>query len=269
MPNRVRAETLNIRNQTLSSLKRIYASEWNEIGKDVERLVEEIHLDEEESTQAERLRHAEKDGNKSKLIALLVGASLLANAKGIKRINSGMDKVYSVNANDIISYVIKKTGVEIFAKEVSIQSLLGKYTKRRYSQATDTKYVSKQVMREINGMLRAGEGTRKIAARLQKVYNFNRTSAFRTTRTETTRIESRGRFDTMDAAAKKGFVFKKIWRHSHASKDPRDWHVAMNGETRDLDKPFSNGLMMPGETGAPAEEVINCACYLDEELVDW
>lgn len=269
MPNRVRKQTLDIRNQTLSDLKRIYAAEWNEIDAEVERLVEQMYLDDEEATEAARQRKANKNGNKNRLIKLVVGAAIIANTKAINRINSGMDKIYTVNANDIAAYVLRKTGVEILTKDVQVSSLLDKYTKRRYNEATDNKYVSRQLMREINNMLTEGAGTKKIAQRLKKVYGFNRTSAIRTTRTETTSIQSRGRYDVMKEAGKQGFIFKKIWRHSHASKEPRDWHVSMDGETRDLDKPFSNGLMMPGEQGAPAEEKINCACYLDEELIGW
>lgn len=272
MPNRVRNKTVKIRNQTLADLKRIYAAEWREIGEDVERLVEEMYLDPEESTQSERLKHAEKNGNKNKLVALIVAAVILANTKAIKRINSGMGKIYTINADDVVSYVAAKTGVTLYARDVKIASLLGKHTKRRYDRAVDNKYVSRQVMQEITDMLKRGEGTRKIAARLKKVYNFNRTSAFRTTLTETTRIQSRGRLDVMQEATKRGLVFKKIWRHGIHVAAPRDWHVAADGQTADLDEPFHiDGAMMmhPGDVAGGAENNINCHCWLDEELISW
>lgn len=273
MPNRVRTETIKIRNQTLADLKRIYAAEWREISEDVERLVGEMYLDPEESTQAERLKHAEKDGDKDKLVALIVAAAVLANTKAIKSINSGMGKIYTVNADDVVDYVLKRTGVELATKGVNVQSLLGKYTKRRHNQAVDNKYVSRQVMKEITDMLKAGEGTRKIARRLEKVYNFNRTSAFRTTLTETTRIQGRGRLDVMREAEKKGFKFKKIWRHGVHVANPRDWHISLDGTAVDVDEPFitelGNELQHPGDPNAPAEEVISCHCYLDEELIDY
>lgn len=267
MPNRVRRQTVEIRNQTINELKRIYRAEWHEISADIEKLVDEMYLDPEESTQAERIKHAEKDGNKDRLVALIVAAAILANTKAIKRINSGMDKIYNINADDVADYVLKKTGLKLIVKDVQVPSLLGKYTKRRYNKATDSKYVKREVMQEITDMLTKGKGTRQISKRLEKVYNFNRASAFRTTLTETTRIQSRGRLDVMQEAEKKGLAFKKIWRHGVHVAAPRDWHVAMEGEIRDLDKAFSNGLQMPGQEGAPAEEVINCHCWLDEELI--
>lgn len=269
MPNNVRNETVKIRNQTLKDLKRIYHNEWDGISEDIEEFVTEMSLNDEASTQAQRLRYAEKSGKKNTLVKLIASGAVLANTKAINRINKGMDKIYNINANDVSKYIYQKTKVTIVTKDINIQSLLGKYTKRRYNNATDNKYVSRQVLGEIDNMLKVGYGTKKIANRLEKVYNFNRTSAFRTTLTETTRIQSVGRFDVMQEASKRGFIFKKIWKHAHYTKRPREWHLEMDGETRDLNKPFSNGLMMPGEAGAPAEEVINCHCYLDEELVDW
>lgn len=268
MPNRVRRQTKRIRRETLAELRRIYGSEWNEISGDVERFVNEMYLDPEESTQVERQQYAERHG-KGKLVAIIAAAAVLANGKAINRINSGVGRVYTINADDVASYVKQKTGVSLYTKDVSVASKLSKYTKRRYNQATDSKFVSREVMRDITRMLQEGKGTKEIQKRLEQVYNFNKQSAYRTTRTETTRFQSGGRYDTMVEADKKGFVFKKVWRHGGNPKEPRDWHVAMDGEMQDLDKLFSNGLMFPGEAGADPEETINCGCYLDEELVSW
>lgn len=52
----------------------------------------------------------------------------------------------------------------------------------------------------------------------------------------------------------------KEWLHSGNRRAPREWHVDMDGEEAAMDEPFSNGLMFPGEQGAPAEEVVNCGC---------
>lgn len=48
---------------------------------------------------------------------------------------------------------------------------------------------------------------------------------------------------------------KKIWRHSHGP-NPRKDHLAMDGEVRDIDDPFSNGKQYPN--GDP-----NCRCRAD------
>ena len=82
---------------------------------------------------------------------------------------------------------------------------------------------------------------------------------------ETAMSLATGQFDTMKAAG----ATTKTWHHRDPQKDPRDGtsgkvnHVKLEGETVDIDKPFSNGLMYPRDPndGRP-EEVIRCHCYL-------
>ena len=52
-------------------------------------------------------------------------------------------------------------------------------------------------------------------------------------------------------------------RHHNGSKDPRDSHVAMDGETVGLDEKFSNGADYPGDLSLPADEAVNCHCTMD------
>ena len=42
----------------------------------------------------------------------------------------------------------------------------------------------------------------------------------------------------------------------------RESHSQVNGEIRELDKPFSNGLMYHGDPSGGAAEVVNCRCAL-------
>jgi hypothetical protein len=44
--------------------------------------------------------------------------------------------------------------------------------------------------------------------------------------------------------------------------DPKDKanHVVLNGQIRDINKPFSNGLMHPGDPDGPAKEITECRC---------
>lgn len=272
MANRVRPQTIKIRNEIFAELEDIYGSEWREISTDVDSLIDSMYLDNEEATQRERLKYAEKDGKKNKLIKLIVAAAVLSNTKAIKRINAGMNKIYLINANDVSKYIYLKSKIKIAEKGIDIKKLLDKHTIKRYNNATDKKYVSDQVLKEINRMLKAGDGTKKISKRLEKVYGFNKTSAKRTTLTETTRIQSRGRFDVMKEASKRGMVFKKIWRHGIHVAMPRDWHVEADGQAVDLDKPFlidGVEMMHPGDSAGGAENNCNCHCWLDEELIDW
>lgn len=51
----------------------------------------------------------------------------------------------------------------------------------------------------------------------------------------------------------------KIWVHAGFG-DARDWHLAIDGEERPLNQPFSIGLMYPGDGGP--EDSANCQCTI-------
>lgn len=47
------------------------------------------------------------------------------------------------------------------------------------------------------------------------------------------------------------------------SGNPRSSHAALSGQSVPFGTPFGNGLMYPGESGAPDEERANCSCIMD------
>ena len=68
---------------------------------------------------------------------------------------------------------------------------------------------------------------------------------------------------TYASFAENGVPFKKwvtLFRNS------RDSHAAVNGQVKQIDKPFPVGgakIQNPGAEGAPADQVINCNCDVD------
>lgn len=54
-------------------------------------------------------------------------------------------------------------------------------------------------------------------------------------------------------------VKKKKWV-SAGDEAVRDSHSKINGQIRDMDKPFSNGLMHPGDPDGPPSEIVWCRC---------
>jgi hypothetical protein len=49
----------------------------------------------------------------------------------------------------------------------------------------------------------------------------------------------------------------------------RESHAAVDGQIREVDKPFSNGLMYPGDPAGSAAEVINCRCGYLQKARRW
>jgi HK97 family phage portal protein len=128
------------------------------------------------------------------------------------------------------------------------------------SQRVDT--FSQQVVetsfKELEGVfvesIALGENRRELIERIRETY-----TDWDTTRAETiarTEVHSAFQKATVDGYEQAGMTLK-IWTTSFVNS--RDSHIAMDGEERPMNMPFSNGLMFPGDSGPP-EEVINCQC---------
>ncbi len=66
-------------------------------------------------------------------------------------------------------------------------------------------------------------------------------------------------FGSYQAAKQSGKSLKRRWI-VHDIECARDSHVAMSGEVRGLNEPYSNGCLYPGDPNGPIAEVIGCQC---------
>lgn len=80
-------------------------------------------------------------------------------------------------------------------------------------------------------------------------------------RTEGHRIQCQSGMDASEKAKEKGADVLKQW-DATLDSSTRESHTAVDGEIRELDEKFSNGLMFPGDPAGGADEVINCRCAL-------
>lgn len=126
----------------------------------------------------------------------------------------------------------------------------------------DIAYGKKQITAAVTSSILQGKPIGSIANDLQKrITDMNRASAIRAARTAITSAENAGRLDTYYAAQDMGIDMKKQWMATLDDRT-RASHGALDGETVDVKKKFSNGLMYPGDrNGAPAE-VYNCRCTM-------
>lgn len=106
--------------------------------------------------------------------------------------------------------------------------------------------------------LAAEEGREALISRIQDTYgNINKARAGVIARTE---VHNSTQYGTMQGYKQAGLT-TKIWV-AVLDGATRDSHAAVDGEERPINRPFSNGLMFPGDPNAPAEEVINCRCVI-------
>jgi len=127
------------------------------------------------------------------------------------------------------------------------------------NQAKDINETTRDKLRKtLSEGIEAGESIPKLRDRVSQVFTEAKTSRARKIAiTETHNTVGYGTFETYKGAN----LQKKEWLTTIDGRE-REWHAAINGEVVDIDKPFSNGLMFPGDASGPAEEVVNCRCVL-------
>lgn len=82
-------------------------------------------------------------------------------------------------------------------------------------------------------------------------------------RTEGHRVQCKADIDCAYKARELGCDTVKQWNSTLDGKT-RESHQRVDKEWRELDKPFSNGLMYPGDPSGRAAEVVNCRCSVDD-----
>lgn len=125
----------------------------------------------------------------------------------------------------------------------------------------DVKDLQKKIAGEISRGIAGGQLYTEIARNVAGYARIPKNNAMRIVRTEAHRIQTKATMDACDKAKSKGADVVKQWDAS-LDKRTRRSHRHVDGEIRELDEPFSNGLMYPGDPDGDASEVINCRCAL-------
>ena len=187
-------------------------------------------------------------------------------------INDATPSVYSLNRNYgayTIERVAGSVGFTIWDEStvrrllVHQPELMPYYPPQKaLKRGIDLEWGKKQIRAAIQSGILRGESIGEIANDLQRrIPDMSRKSALRTARTAVTGAQNGGRMDSYKAATDMGVKVRKRWV---ATKDDRTRksHRKLDGETVDWDKPFSNGLMYPGDPSGPGAEVYQCRCTL-------
>lgn len=187
-------------------------------------------------------------------------------------INDTTPSVYSLNRNYgayTIERVAGSVGFTIW-DESTVRRLLVQQPelmpyyppKKALKRGIDLEWGKKQIRAAVQSGILQGKSIGKIANDLQRrIPDMSRKSALRAARTAMTGAQNGGRMDSYKAASDTGIKVRKRWV---AIKDDRTRksHRKLDGETVDWDKPFSNGLMYPGDPSGPGAEVYQCRCTL-------
>lgn len=125
----------------------------------------------------------------------------------------------------------------------------------------DIKDLSKKIAGEISRGISTGKMYSEIARDIAGYARIPMNRAMTITRTEAHRIQTTAAMDACKDAKDSGADVVKQW-DATLDGNTRPSHRRCDGEIRELDEKFSNGLMYPGEPGGRAKEVVNCRCAL-------
>ena len=118
-----------------------------------------------------------------------------------------------------------------------------------------------KITAEISRGISTGASFQQIAQQLAGRTSIGYTNAVRIARTEGHRIQCQAGMDACYKAKDMGADVVKQW-DSTLDGRTRESHAVVDGEIKELDKKFSNGLMFPGDPSGGAAEVVNCRCAL-------
>ena len=131
----------------------------------------------------------------------------------------------------------------------------GLYTRLGEDVSMLKKHITAQVSRSIATGMTFAQTAKQLSNRTRIGYN----NAIRIARTEGHRIQNQATMNVMEQAKERGADVVKRWDATLDGKT-RESHVFVDGEIRELNERFSNGLMFPGDPAGGAAEVVNCRC---------
>lgn len=123
----------------------------------------------------------------------------------------------------------------------------------------DIKRLKKNITQEISRGIASSLSYSDISRNLKNISGVPLYNAKRIVRTESHRIQQQSTEDSRRIAKNKGADIVRMWDAALDGRT-RDSHARVDGEIRELDEKFSNGLMFPGDPSGSAAEVINCRC---------
>ena len=197
-----------------------------------------------------------------------------ANEVAAAYVNDDTPSIYSLNHNYQayqIDSMAKADDVAVetwdLVDEQTVKNMVtkaGNYTEFKTLSSNPTRdyewNTSKINSALLSGIMQ-GKSIDKIADSFYEVMKSNRTAAIRNARTAYTSAQNAGRIKSLQQAKKMGINVKKKWMATNDART-RFSHALLDGQIREVEKEFSNGLMQPGDSSGIPGEVYNCRCTL-------
>ena len=273
----VQMEFLYDEDRVIRRLQAVYNQALKDITQKANALQEEIYKiqDKYNSIEDEQERETLKSMERSKVYQKQYQDALKAQVNSIldkmhrkefktvnKYLNDCYDKAFTGNM-----YVLHGEGIPLIVpidqeKVVRAVQVNSKISKGLYSRlGEDVDLLKRKITAQISRGVATGMSYSQMAQQLAGYTKNGYNNAVRITRTEGHRIQQKSTMDACYAARERGADVVKQW-DATMDANTRESHQMVDGEIRELDEKFSNGLMYPGDPSGNAAEVINCRCIL-------
>lgn len=171
-----------------------------------------------------------------------------------------MGSLYSMQQQGVpLAFPINQEQV-VMALQTDSKISEGLYTRLGKDIGELKKNISAEIARGISTSLPYAQ----IAKNLDRQAQIGMNRAMRITRTEGGRIQNKAAMDTMTKAKAMGADVVKRWSAALDART-RDSHAKIDGEVKEIEEKFSNGLMYPKDPSGKASEVVNCRCKVQEK----
>lgn len=155
--------------------------------------------------------------------------------------------------------IIAPINQEAMVRAVQLESKISKGLYTRLGE--DVNLLKRKIMAQVSRSISTGMTYAQTAKALEGYTRIGYNNAIRIARTEGHRVQTTATMDAMTTAKSKGADVVKQWDATLDGRT-RESHSQVDGEIRELNEHFSNGLDFPGDPGGGAAEVINCRCAI-------
>ena len=196
-----------------------------------------------------------------------------------KQINAALDDLNAKQFNAVTDYLeacyetgyigtmydIQNQGIPIIQpiqQDQVVQALTHdtKLSKSLYeSLGYNVSELKKQIASELSRGISSAMSYIDIARNVERRAKTTLSKSMTIARTEGHRITQTAAYNAQRAAKDTGAEIVKQW-DATLDRRTRKSHRRVDGEIRELDEKFSNGLLYPGDPNGKAAEVINCRC---------
>lgn len=267
---------LDSEEEALKDLERQYKQALNQIGKKIKLFQSDLDML-NEAVNTEGLEDAAKNillsQARSKVYQKQYQEALYSQISGI------LDQMHGRNYSTIETYLkqtyedgylgtmydLSQQGIPVITpinQAQATQAILldSKVVKGYYDRlGVDVGKLKKVITQEVSRGIASSLPYAEIARNIDNASRSGLYNAQRIARTEGHRIQNTASRDAANEAKAHGADLVKIWDATLDGKT-RDSHRMVDGQVRELDEKFSNGLDRPGDPSGGASEVINCRC---------